>query len=177
VNQDGATVSDLQIGPLTADDIPEIVAAFAAIGWNKPATQYERYLEEQTRGERDVFVAHYADAFAGYLTVVWASPYLPFREANIPEIQDLNVLPPRRRCVIASRLLDVAENRIAGRSPFAGIGVGMDADYGAAQRLYVKCGYVPDGHGLTYQRRSLAWGETVTVDDELVLYFTKSLGA
>jgi GNAT superfamily N-acetyltransferase len=177
VSQDSATVSDLRIGPLAAGDIPEIAAAFAAIGWNKPVAQYERYLEEQARRERDVLVARCANTFAGYLTIVWLSTYPPFLEAGIPEIVDLNVLPHRRRRGIASRLLDVAERRIGERSPIAGIGVGMDRDYGAAQRLYVKRGYVPDGRGLTHQRRPLAWGETITVDDDLVLFFTRSLGA
>ena len=51
----------------------------------------------------------------------------------------------------------------------------MDQDYGAAQRLYVKREYIPDGRGLTSHNRPVAWGETVTVDDRLVLHFTKNL--
>jgi hypothetical protein len=57
----------------------------------------------------------------------------------------------------------------------AGIGVGMDPDYGAAQRLYVRRGYVPDGRGLTSHGQAVRWGEMVTVDDALVLWFTKTL--
>lgn len=37
----------LLIRALEADHVSEIAAAFAAIGWNKPAAQYERYLHEQ----------------------------------------------------------------------------------------------------------------------------------
>ena len=59
------------------------------------------------------------------------------------------------------------------RGPVAGIGVGMTADYGAAQRLYIKRGYVPDGRGLVAGEHHVSWGETVRVDDDLVLYFTK----
>ena len=47
----------LTIRNLQAGDIEPIANAFAAIGWNKPAVQYERYLAEQTAGERDVLVA------------------------------------------------------------------------------------------------------------------------
>ncbi len=161
---------------LEAADIPGVAATFAALGWNKPAVQYVRYLEEQTHGEREVLVAVHDEVFAGYVTIVWRSLYPPFREAAIPEIADFNVLPHLRRCGIGSQLLDVAERYIAARSPLVGIGVGMDRDYGAAQRLYVKRGYIPDGRGLTYERRQLVHGETVTVDDELVLYFTRVLG-
>jgi len=71
--------------------------------------------------------------------------------------------------------LEEAEQRIAERPTVVGIGVGMDQDYGAAQRLYVKREYIPDGRGLTSHNRPVAWGETVTVDDRLVLHFTKNL--
>ena len=35
-----------------------------------------------------------------------------------------------------------------------GIGVGLYPDYGSAQRLYIKRGYLPDGHGATYNYES-----------------------
>ena len=168
-------MDDLAIRPLREDDIPAIVAACAALGWHKPATQYERYLAEQGRGERVVLVALVAGTFAGYLTIVWQSGYDPFRAAGVPEIVDFNVLPRLRRRGIGTSLLDEAERRIAERSAVAGIGVGMYADYGAAQRLYPKRGYLPDGRGLVSHGRPVSPGETVTVDDALALYFTKTL--
>ena len=166
-----------QIRSLASRDIGEIVAAFDAVGWNKPASQYERYVGEQSRGERAVWVAFAAGAFAGYVTVNWAPSYPPFRDASIPEIQDLNVLPKLRRNGIGSVLLERAERAIAERSIVAGIGVGMDGDYGAAQRLYVQRGYIPDGRGLSYRNRTLHYGDDTRVDDDLVLYFTREVGA
>jgi len=71
--------------------------------------------------------------------------------------------------------MDKAENEIAKKSPVAGIGVGMTADYGAAQRMYVLRGYIPDGRGLHYKDHYPVYGETVTVDDDLALYLTKKL--
>ena len=168
-------MGDLCIRLLMAGDIPAIAAAFAALGWHKPATQYERYVAEQRRGERVVPVAFQGGVFAGYVTIVWRSGYPPFQGPGIPEIVDFNVLPHRRQRGIGSQLLDEAERRIAERSPVAGIGVGLYADYGAAQRLYVQRGYVPDGRGLVSHGRHVAGGETVIVDDGLALYFTKSL--
>lgn len=172
-------MGDCSIRLLQADDIPVIAAAFAALGWHKPAVQYERYLAEQHRGERDALVAWQGDVFAGYVTVAWRSElgsnYPPFLDAGIPEIADFNVLPHLRRQGIGSRLLDEAERRIAERSSVVGIGVGLYNDYGAAQRLYVKRGYIPDGLGITSHGLRVTWGDTVVVDDDLVLYFTKTL--
>ena len=99
---------DLSTRLLAAEDIQPIASAFAAIGWDKPAAQYERYLAEQQRGERVVLVALLEGAFAGYLTIVWASGYPPFRDASIPEIVDFNVLPRARRRGIEPQVTWVA---------------------------------------------------------------------
>ncbi|WP_112242257.1 hypothetical protein [Kribbella monticola] len=57
------------------DDDPEIIAAaMAAIGWNKPLSQYEKYLAQQRDGVRSVLVATVDDEYAGYVTVNWNSP-------------------------------------------------------------------------------------------------------
>lgn len=156
-------------------DIPQIAEAFQQLGWNKPAAQYERYLKEQTLEMRDVFVAFVEDIFAGYATICRMSSYPSFREARIPEIVDFNVLPQYRRQGIGTALMDRAESEIAKIFRYAGIGVGMDSDYGAAQRLYVLRGYVPDGRGICYRYRFPKHGDQVTVDDDLVLYFIKKL--
>jgi len=124
-----------------------------------------------------VLVARSGGTFAGYLTVAWTSGYLPFREANIPEISDFSVLPPFRRRGIGGRLMEAAEATIAERSPVAGIGVGLFFDYGAAQRLYIKRGYIPDGRGIIWKNQPVAPGATVIADDELALFFTKMLRA
>ncbi len=166
---------NLTIRTLQTQDIEPIAQAFAHIGWNKPASQYGRYLVEQNAGTRVCLVAFVDGDFAGYVNVLWQSDYEPFRAANIPEVADFNVLPHYRRQKIGTRLMDTAEALIAQRSPIAGIGVGMYPDYGAAQRLYVARGYVPDGRGLTYHNRILQPLEQVINDDDLVLYFTKQL--
>lgn len=139
----------VHVRTLEAGDVDPIVDAFAAIGWNKPRSQYERYLAEQAEGRRVVLVALDGGRVCGYGTLVWESKYPPFREGGIPEIKDLNVLPDFRRRGIATLILDTAERLAGERSAVVGIGVGLYADYGAAQRLYVKRGYVPDGHGVS----------------------------
>ena len=89
----------------------------------------------------------------------------------------MNVRPDYRRRGNASALLDHAEQLIGARSDFAGIGFGLYADYGAAQRLYTKRGYLPDGRGAHYGGRPVIAGETYPVDDDLLLYLVKRLRA
>lgn len=165
----------LQIRLLNDEDPPIIAAAFDRIGWCKPEAKYRRYLDEQSAGRRTCFVAAVHGEFAGYVTVNWNPTYPGCVEQKIPEIQDLNVLPQFRRRGIASRLLDEAESLVTGRCRVVGIGVGLHPGYNQAQRLYVKRGYVPDGRGVTYQDRYVTEGAQVTLDDELILHFTKEL--
>jgi GNAT superfamily N-acetyltransferase len=165
----------IMIRELEEKDILPIAAAFASIGWNKPVSQYQRYLAEQSEDLRKVFIGFENDVFAGYLTVLWKSNYPLFAAKNIPEINDFNVLPEFRRKGIGTKLMDEAERLVSERSKIVGIGVGLDADYGAAQRLYIKRGYIPDGRGIVWQNRFPKYGEQVTVDDDLNLYFTKIL--
>jgi GNAT superfamily N-acetyltransferase len=165
----------LVVRRLEQRDIEPIAAAFAALGWEKPASQYERYLAEQGSGQRLVLVAFTDDAFAGYVTVCWASEYPPFREENIPEIVDFNVLPQFRRQGIGGRLMDEAEQAASERADSVGIGVGVFADYGAAQRMYARRGYIPDGRGLYFEQHFVEYGEQVTVNHGLTMQATKRL--
>ncbi|MEM6645344.1 MAG: N-acetyltransferase [Bacteroidota bacterium] len=166
----------LSIRPLTPADPLRIAAAFEALGWaNKSVALYKGYLAEQTSGQRPAFVAEIQGVFAGYVTLNWRPTYAPFQEHGIPEIQDLNVLPAFRRRGIGAALIHAAERTAAERSAVIGIGVGLYPDYGSAQRLYVRLGYIPDGRGVAYDHRTVAPGEHVRVDDSLVLYFTKPL--
>lgn len=170
-----ATTGQFEIRLLTVDDIQPIADAFTAIGWHKPAVQYRGYLAEQEAGDRVVLVATVDRRFAGYVTIVWESHYPPFREAGIPEVVDFNVLPHYRRQGIGTRLMDEAERRIGERSAIVGIGVGLYPDYGAAQRMYVVRGYIPDGRGIWYDVHQVQYGESVCLDDSLALFFTKQL--
>ncbi|MFZ4100295.1 MAG: GNAT family N-acetyltransferase, partial [Chlamydiia bacterium] len=165
----------LHFRPLLPSDPPVIEEAFSRQGWKKPARQYEDYLAEQVTQERAVIVAVIDGDFTGYVTVLFASLYAPFRERKIPEISDLNVLKEYQGRGIGRALIAEAEKLIAQRSPTAGIGVGLLRDYGPAQQLYIKLGYLPDGLGATYRYEPMEYGSEIMADDDLVLWMTKKL--
>ena len=168
-------LSSCEFRALTEADIKVIAAAFAEIGWNKPPSLFRRYLEEQERSERCVWVACKGTIFLGYVTLKWHSEYQSFATQGIPEISDLNALPKYRRHGIGSKLLDCAEAEAQKKSSCVGLGVGLFVDYGNAQKLYVKRGYVPDGFGITYKNKPVKPGDSVVVDDDLILWLVKKL--
>lgn len=166
---------NIHIRLLDESDPVVISQAFQEQGWAKSAEQYIQYLAEQQNGERVTWVAELDGAFAGYVNVLWNSYYPSFREQGIPEINDFNVLIKYQRQGIGSRLMDRAEEVIHERTETAGIGVGVFSDYGKAQILYARRGYIPDGQGIHKHDRYLKWGDETIIDDDVVLYLTKKL--
>lgn len=167
--------SDVVVRPFRAEDPVILRQACAASNLEKPITLFERYLSEHDARTRYAVVAERGGLVAGYVTLAWTSAYLPFADRGVPEVSDLNVLPHHRRAGIATCLLDHLEHVAGQRSPVIGLGVGLYADYGAAHRLYVGRGYVPDGRGLMYANRAVRAGESVVLDDSATLMFTKRL--
>jgi len=166
-------MEDVQIRLMEEGDAEVLPAAFERGGSHKPAATFRRYLADAGVGTRTCLVAMTDGEPAGYVTLNRAPTYPGSAEAKIPEIQDLNVLPRFRRRGIASRLLDQAEAHAALISDFVGIGVGLHPGYNAAQRLYAKRGYIPDGRGVTYRDSYVDEGAQVVLDDDLVLHLTK----
>ncbi|MCC5015518.1 MULTISPECIES: GNAT family N-acetyltransferase [unclassified Legionella] len=165
----------INLRSLMQTDIQPIVEKFSRHNWVKPASTFITYLAEQNRGERIIWLAFSQDELAGYVTLKWLSSYPSFRDQNIPEIMDLNVLPPYRKKGIGSCLLARAEHESAKKSTRCGLGVGLYGDYGQAQRLYIKRGYLPDGLGITSHYNDVVPGGRYAVDDDLVLWLTKKL--
>jgi GNAT superfamily N-acetyltransferase len=168
--------SPITIKNLSVECIATMVDAFNNSNWTlKHASLFEHYLQEQKHGERRIWLAYYGDDFAGYITLKWLSQYPYFKENEIPEIMDLNVLPRFRKLGFGSLLLNSAEKEGVVRCNKIGIGVGLYGDYGAAQQLYIKRGYIPDGRGITYNYQAILPGERYPIDDDLILWFTKTL--
>ena len=75
---------------------------------------------------------------------------------------------------IGTALLKIAEDTAFKQSDIVGLGVGLYTDYGNAQKLYVKSGYIPDGNGLTYKNKKVKPGSQTRVDDELLIWMVKT---
>ncbi len=154
-------------------DVDLVLMGLAHHDVRKPRTYIARCWQENLTGQRTTFLAFFHGNFAGWGHLVYTSSYLFFRENGIPEIQNFDVTPPFRRQGVGSRLMDAIEELAFQKSDVIGIGVGLYAAYGAAQRMYIKRGYVPDGRGLMVHYEPVAAGRSVLVDDDLVLFLTK----
>lgn len=141
------------------------------------AGYFERCLAEQVSGNRVLLLAEGDNAEPlGYVQLIWSPVYPLFRRMNIPEIQDLNVIPDARHQGIGAALVDACEAlaREKGHSDM-GISVGLHSGFGSAQRLYIRKGYLPDGAGIAYDEITVTAGEMRSVDDLLMLKMTKTL--
>jgi GNAT superfamily N-acetyltransferase len=142
----------------------------------KEAGYFERCLAEQADGKRLILIAVQDGAYVGYGMLNWSPQYTLYRKLGIPEIQDLNVISVARRSGVATTLVRYCEKLALDKGcSMMGISVGLTADYGAAQRLYIKLGYAPDGYGVTYDRLTVRHGELRPIDDNLALMLVRPL--
>lgn len=157
-------------------DIKSLYSMAEQIGKPFENDYFEHCLELQGKGKRDNFIISYNDTDAGYGILNWVPKYAPFKKFNIPEIQDLNIIPKMRRKGLATVLIEYCED-LARKKKYdeMGIAFGLHNSYGPAQRLYIKLGYIPDGEGATYDRKQIAFGDFKPVDDDLCLMLTKRL--
>lgn len=112
----------------------------------------------------------------GYAVVNMQPKYGYYKAHKMPEIQDLNVRPDARRQGIGEAVVRACEAFAQGKGyAHMGIAVGLTRSYGAAQRLYIRLGYRPDGMGVTYDRKTVGQGEIRPIDDALSLMLLKGL--
>lgn len=112
----------------------------------------------------------------GQITVQHQSFYPPFGKNGIFEIVDLWVHPSARQNGVGKGLLQAAINYAQQHQcPAIGLGVGVTHDFGAAQRLYTANGFMPDGTGLWSQGHQAEEGETITLQDGVIMMWVKKL--
>lgn len=137
---------------------------------------YERQFARQRQGTRQVYIAQFGGIDAGYCILNWVPKYALFKKLDIPEVQDLNVLPHFRRRGIATAMIEYCEALArAEKKEHMGISVSVGPQFGPAQRLYGTLGYVADGNGVTYDRKLTAPNEMRPLDDQLCMMMVKAL--
>ncbi len=145
-----------------------------------------RYFEEafarQDQGRLKIFLAGFEGdssgtfQICGYCLLNWSPKYALFKKLGIAEVQDLNVVQAHRRQGVGERLIRCCEEYVRDEGGAQiGIGVGLDGSFGAAQRLYVRLGYIPDGYGVTYDREFVPSGTIHPIDEQLSLMMVKEL--
>lgn len=138
---------DCTVREIIQNDIVALTETFTP--WNKKHQWFERYFEEHQQGKRVTLVAFVHGMAIGYGNVLWESEYKPFRQNHVPEINDLGVIDEYQNCGIGRALIYKAECVVARTEiSVIGIGVGQTPEYAAAQYLYPKLGFVPDGRGI-----------------------------
>ena len=136
----------LTIRNMETEDAQVFTDELIAQGWHPDIAGYMSRLKDQTEGKCIALSAVYEGCPAGYVYVYLHVEEGPFKGKGWPIIVDFNVLKKYQRRGIT------------------------------AQRMYVKRGYIPDGSGVWYQGRQCVQYETVcTVDDDLILFFSKQL--
>ena len=136
---------------------------------------FTKYFSEQNNNNRHVLIALADECVAGYVTLLPNDPHGPFANKNIPTVCDFNVLKKFQRCGVGTALMDAVEKLAKQTSDEICLGVGLYTDYGTAQRMYVKRGYIPDGSGVWYKNHNLSPYEPCVNDDDLILYMSKQL--
>lgn len=153
------------------DDVPLLYDLYNAIG-----KKDDGYFEHAFDLGCSIYLSYLEERPTGFCILNWEPRYNLYRRLEIPEIQDLNVLPSARRRGIGTALIKWCEGvaRSKGKDEI-GISVGLTKDYGPAQILYVRLGYVPDGNGITYDRHGVQFGTSYIADDNLALMMVKPL--
>lgn len=171
--------NEIVIRVMQYDDITEILKALKEAYMIGREEQYKNYFnrcfEQNKNHERVTWIAFVDSKVVGYVNIIYKSAYTYFAGNNIPEINDLYVTPTYRKQGIGKKLLDECEKFASSTHQYIGLGVGLYKDYGSAQRLYTKNGYVLDGNGLTYNNVQVQPDKDVFVDDDLLLYLVKKL--
>jgi GNAT superfamily N-acetyltransferase len=147
------------------------------IGWvSDGEAEARRYLAGHAEPDGASLIAAAGSGVLGYVAIVWESGYAGFRSRGIPLVHQIAVTGPSRRQGVATLLMDAAEQLVRDRGIAAlGITVGLFDEYGPAQALYVRRGYIPDGRGACRGQRPLSKGMQVTMDDDLIIWLTKDL--
>ncbi len=165
-------MSEILVHQACRADVP----ALEAINPAEEPGYFEQCFIEQVDGKRETFIAALGGQDVGYGFLNWRPRYPLYKRLKIPEIQDLNVLPEARQRGVGSAIIDFCEKRAREEGyDMIGISVGLHKDYGPAQRLYVKRGYIPDGYGVACNRDTITPGAFHAVDDDLCLMMVKQL--
>lgn len=165
---------EILIRLLREEDGSQLVLEEQAQGWGTTTEKFETRLRDFAAQSCVPLCAELEEKPVGYINL-YKKAGGPFANTNWPYIVDFAVLERVRGRSVGSALMDAVEALAAETSDTVCLGVGLHSGYGAAQRMYVLRGYVPDGSGVWYEGHVLEQYVPCVNDDELVLYLSKKL--
>jgi GNAT superfamily N-acetyltransferase len=172
VEREGAKLRFRVVSPQEIAHVKqEVKAAF----FSGEETTINAHFEDHENGESTTILGYESERLVGIVTIRWHCRYPAFRDRQIPLIQNIEIRYEDRGRGLGNQMLERAEQEIARRSPLAGLVVGISEEYGPAQRLYARRGYIPDGRGVCRQFTPLKIGDAVTVDHDLLLWLVKEV--
>jgi GNAT superfamily N-acetyltransferase len=165
----------LRFRVIQPDEIAEVKREVKVAFFSGDEATIDAHFEDHENGASTTILAYETERLVGIVTIRWYSHNPAFRAQNIPLIQNIEIRFEDRGRGLGNQMLERAEQEIALRSSVAGLVVGISAEYGAAQHLYAKRGYLPDGRGVCRGHTPLQIGESVIVDHDLLLWLKKRL--
>lgn len=167
-------LTDIDIRTMDYNDISKICRV--TNDESEETVQYFRnQLVNQEKQECIALLALYEGEIAGYVFLYYKCKWCGLGNCNIPGVVDLFVLEKFRKRGIATSLMDVVEGEAKKYSNKVYLDVCLNSEYGPAQRLYIKRGYIPDGKGVYYEERVCETNADCKNDDELTLCLVKEL--
>ncbi len=165
---------NIRIRAMEKEDIDLIIKNYEEQSWPKKRSTLEKYLASQTEKQLYVFIAEVDKDVAGYTVLYLDTAVGPFANMSIPLIGDFIVFIKYQRLGIGNRILDAVEEKAFELNDKVQLSVGLHSGYGAAQRIYIKRGYIPDGSGCWYNNQQLEQYADCNNNDDLVLYLLKT---
>lgn len=138
---------------------------------------FKSQIERQNNKEELALLAVYDGKIAGYTFLFYKLKWGGLGYLKLPGVADLMVFPEYRNKGIASKLMDVAEKEATRFNNKIYLEVCLNKEYGPAQRMYAKRGYIPDGKGVYYESKICPTDAECKNDDELTLCLIKELEA
>lgn len=159
---------------MSYDDIPFICKADHDES-EKNIAYLKNQLNNQDNQECSALIALYQGKVAGYVFLYYKCRWGGLANCKIPGVVDLIVFEEYRKKGIATNLMNVAEDIAKRHGDKVYLDVCLCSEYGPAQRLYIKRGYLPDGKGVYYEEKVLEADAICKNNDELTLCLVKEL--
>jgi len=164
---------EVAVRPVDRSSMKAVEAGLA----NRPPSKHRQRFTLQRRGLGLYLIAWEGREPVGHALLRWpgAESSVRAQAEHCPEVEDLHVLPGRRRRKVATRLVEACE-RLASDRGYATLGLAVGVDNWPARALYERCGFRDAGHG-EFAVSGRYWGDDGIPFEgrETCVYLTKPL--